>query len=390
MKVQAVKNGHGVANRVEYKSWNQFKKCVTGYYNDKKTRYNIFAGDIFLSIDNGLKTWGDYRKSKKMTSELQFMVEDLNTMIGEAADAFFTYKSFKENQTIESSYVFPSLGDRLRGTYIPNKEDMELRIVGVDYAFANTTSGTKNDNTIILCMRGLWRNNHFERYVDYIEGHEASDSDGAALRAREIWEYYYGDIFVPDLRSGGETLFNLLTKPWTPQVGISRYANRGLGVYDNSWAQVIPDAKIDDLVSRTVDQNAVPAIVPFVGSTTLNSAAWAELRNQLDMNNIKFLASAQQHQEDIENSGRYFQMTTEELVNDLLPYGQTDELIQEAVNLKTEIKNGNISLSEPRSGTKDRVVILSYVNYIMSLFELHYQKLVQDEEADYNDLQLIY
>lgn len=50
--------------------WRQFKKCVTGYYNDKKTNYNVFAGDIFMSIANGLKTWGDYRKSKKMTNEM--------------------------------------------------------------------------------------------------------------------------------------------------------------------------------------------------------------------------------------------------------------------------------------------------------------------------------
>lgn len=50
--------------------WRTFKDCVTGYYVDKKTRYNIFAGDIFMSIANGLKTWGDYRKSKKMSGEM--------------------------------------------------------------------------------------------------------------------------------------------------------------------------------------------------------------------------------------------------------------------------------------------------------------------------------
>ena len=38
-----------------YKTW---RDCVTGYYNDKKTKYNIFASDFFDNIDNGLKTWG--------------------------------------------------------------------------------------------------------------------------------------------------------------------------------------------------------------------------------------------------------------------------------------------------------------------------------------------
>lgn len=50
--------------------WRTFKDCVTGVYTDNKTRYNIFAGDIFMSIANGLKTWGDYRKSKKMSGEM--------------------------------------------------------------------------------------------------------------------------------------------------------------------------------------------------------------------------------------------------------------------------------------------------------------------------------
>lgn len=50
--------------------WNTFKSCATGYYNDKKTVYNIFAGDIFLAIANGLKTWGDLRKAKKMSGEM--------------------------------------------------------------------------------------------------------------------------------------------------------------------------------------------------------------------------------------------------------------------------------------------------------------------------------
>ena len=83
-------------------------------------------------------------------------------------------------------------------------------------------------------------------------------------------------------------------------------------------------------------------------------------------------------------------MTSEELVQDTLPYGQTDALIQEAVNLKTEFRNDKIKLTEPRSGTKDRVVILSYANYIMSLIEQEWLK--QEQEADYSldDMQLIW
>ena len=72
------------------------------------------------------------------------------------------------------------------------KQDDEIRLVITDYAFANTTSSQKNDNTIILLMSLHWKSNRFERHIDYIEGHPASDSLGAADRARELfWDEHY-------------------------------------------------------------------------------------------------------------------------------------------------------------------------------------------------------
>lgn len=372
--------------------WRKFKDTVTNYYISDQETYIPFAEDIFAAISDGSRTWADYRKNKKTMNELDFKMEILNEMIGEAEDAFFNYKSFRENQTIKSFYKFPKESDMLVGNVFENrkKEPQEIRIVAVDYAFANTTSKEKNDNTIIICMSGLWRNNHFERYVDYIEGHSASDSIGAADRARELWELYEADVLVPDARSGGEVLLNHMTMPWNPTFGRTRFSGRGLTVYDKNWVHVVSDAKLADLRDRTVDKNAVPAIVPFIGTGDLNVSAWTELKKQLESNNIKFLVSAQQHQEDIEDNGEYFKLTTEELVQELLPYGQTDELIQEAVNLSLEITSKGFRLVEPRSGTKDRAVILSYANYIMSLFENQWQKLMQDSDEDIEELQLVW
>ena len=150
------------------------------------------------------------------------------------------------------------------------------------------------------------------------------------------------------------------------------------------------ETKLQDLRQRTVDPNAVPCIIPFIATGDLNTLCWVELKKQLETNNIKFLISMQDRQTNIEDSGEYFKMTSEELVQDMLPYGQTDALIQEAVDLKTEFRNDKIKLTEPRSGTKDRVVILSYANYSMSLIEQEWLK--QEQEADYSldDMQLIW
>ena len=123
--------------------WKTFKDCVTGYYMDKNLRYNIFATDIFTAIDNGLKTKGDYFKAIKMSSELDFRMEDLNEMIGESEDAFFGLKEFRNNQTLEKCFKPPTVTDLYMDNDLgnaPKHPSKEVRLVVVDFAFANTTN----------------------------------------------------------------------------------------------------------------------------------------------------------------------------------------------------------------------------------------------------------
>ena len=372
--------------------WNTFKETFTGYFYDKRTHYNIFAGDIFMSIDNGLKTWGDYRKSKKMLGEYDNKMENLNEMIGENEDAFFTIKSFKQNQIIQRCFRPPTDMDIYLNHDMGNspKEDTEIRLVISDYAFANTVSSQKNDNTIIMCMSLHWKGNRFERHVDYIEGYPAGDSLGAADRAREIFWDYQADYLIPDIRSGGEALYNKMTMELeNPNHGVL-WDKRGLTVSDELELHVVPEGKLQDLRNRTVDKNAVPCIIPITGSTTLNSTMWIELRKQLDNGNIKFLVPMQTYQESLEDSGDIFGMTSEEVANALLPYAQVDLLVNEAVNLKAEIKDGGVKLSEPKNGFKDRAVCLSYGNYIASKIENIWQRRMVNQKVDYTNIQLVW
>ena len=372
--------------------WNTFKETFTGYFYDKRTHYNIFAGDIFMSIDNGLKTWGDYRKSKKMLGEYDNRMENLNEMIGENEDAFFTIKSFKQNQIIQRCFRPPTDMDIYLNHDMGNspKEDTEIRLVISDYAFANTVSSQKNDNTIIMCMSLHWKGNRFERHVDYIEGYPAGDSLGAADRAREIFWDYQADYLIPDIRSGGEALYNKMTMELeNPNHGVL-WDKRGLTVSDELELHVVPEGKLQDLRNRTVDKNAIPCIVPITGSTTLNSTMWIELRKQLDNGNIKFLVPMQTYQESLEDNGDIFGMTSEEVANALLPYAQVDLLVNEAVNLKAEIKDGGVKLSEPKNGFKDRAVCLSYGNYIASKIENIWQRRMVNQKVDYSDIQLVW
>lgn len=371
--------------------WLLFKKTFTRIFTDTKVRCNIFAGDIFMAIDNGFKTWADYWNGKA-GGEMDFRMEDLNEMISEGDDAFFNLKSFKENQIIERCFRPPTALQFFAGEQpdFPEKKEDEIRIVVMDIAFANTTGCTKNDNTIITLMSAHWnsKKNRFERHVDYIEGHDASDTIGASDRFRYLKWVYDADYAAFDGRSGGEVIYNHLTEPLSmPNLG-ARWNSCGLSPAEKY--HVVSDAKLADYHSRVVDKNAVPCLIPVIATPEINSQGWLSLRKQLETNNMKFLISMQDYQNELTDSGEYYKYTAEELASQLEPYGQTDMMVIEAVNLKTVIKQDKIKLEEPRTGTKDRIVTIMYGNYIIDLIENAWQQQLQEDEFDIDSIQLVW
>ena len=65
-------------------------------------------------------------------------------------------------------------------------------------------------------------------------------------------------------------------------------------------------------------------------------------------------------------------------------------LIQECIELRPEYRNDKIKLVEPRSGTKDRAVILSYGNYMASLIEQEWLRQQQTDDDDLDDIELVW
>lgn len=372
--------------------YNLWKETVTGYYTSKKTKYDIFASDFFDNIDNGLKTWGDYRRGKKTMSDMDFRMEYLNEAIGESEDAFFSLKTFKDNQIMKTGFVPPTSLDIFIGKDIGNvkKEENEIRLIVADYAFTNTITSEKNDNTIIMCMSLHWKKNYFERHVDFIQNWEASDSIGAMHRVKELYWDYEADYVIHDQRAGGEVLFNNMSEEWEHPIRGNKWNSHGFGIADKQDYQVVSEEKLKDLRSRTIDKSAIHCVIPFIGTSALNSVSWVELKKNLEYNRIKFLISMDEYEQELIDSGDYYALSPESLADKMLPYGQTDMLIQEAVNLKTEIRNDNVKLVEPRSGTKDRIVVLSYGNYIASLIENEWNKQEQEEDYDLSDFQWVW
>lgn len=190
-------------------------------------------------------------------------------------------------------------------------------------------------------------------------------------------------------RSGGEVVFDYLSGK-TPHPSRGMWNDSGFTVSNEKDIQIVTDGKITELAGRTIDKNAIPCMIPFVATAENNSLAWQSLKKQLETNNIKFLISMQDEQNELEDSGEYFDMTAEQLAEYLAPYGQTELLIQEAVNLSAEFRNGLVRLQEPRSGYKDRAVVLAYANYVAEKLDIRFSQSLQNDDEDIDNIQLVF
>lgn len=320
-------------------------------------------------------------------------MEILNEMFTENEDSFFEVKSFKENQILTECFNPPTIQDIFAGKPLSmkEKEPNEIRLIVADLAFTGTISREKNDHTVFLGMTLKWKDFRFERQVNFIETRPGGGADKVVLRLKELYYDYQADYIIFDNRSGGEAVFDYLSgKTEHPERGYG-WNNSGFTVVRDMDLQVVPSAKIDELSRRTVDKNAIPCLISFIGTAELNSQAWQSLKKQLDTNNIKFLVNASDKQTELEDTGEYFEMTSEQLAESLIPYMQTEELIHECVNLTPEFKNGLVRLVEPRSGYKDRAIVLAYGNLIAEKLDTKYAKQSQDDDdIDINDIQLVF
>ena len=75
-------------------------------------------------------------------------------------------------------------------------------------------------------------------------------------------------------------------------------------------------------------------------------------------------------------------MTNNDRMREKLPFIQTEFLVQEAISLRQEIREGKIKLREPRSFTKDRIVTLAYGNMFFNMLENKLSKQDQVEDFD--------
>ena len=188
------------------------------------------------------------------------------------------------------------------------------------------------------------------------------------------------------LRNGGEVMYNDLTKPRKhPQRSENEWNEHGFTVSNNLKYHTITQQKIEDLISRTIDPEAIPCLIPMQGTTELNSNMWLDLQKKLRDGEIDLLIEDIEFEQQMEDVKEYYSATDEERMNIKLPYIMTEALINEAINLSQEWREGKVKLTEPRTGTKDIIVSFAYGNYVSSLIINDLEKQDNNDEINLDE-----
>ncbi len=166
-------------------------------------------------------------------------------------------------------------------------------------------------------------------------------------------------------------------------VGIAIYNDLGIVTEDNERGieypaytvmrhKSIDKALYEELSEKTMAIGATPVIYPIFASGKLNSDIATQLKTKLESKKIRFLLPMSEAEEFLVKTQKKYlnaDPASNERVFFLHPYAQTQELIKEAVSLEFSMLSGNIKLTEPRMGRKDRFTSVSYGNYFAGLLD---------------------
>ena len=144
--------------------------------------------------------------------------------------------------------------------------------------------------------------------------------------------------------------------------------------------QVLSEGILNELRQRTVDSEPIPCMIPMKATGELNSNMWKSLWKVLNNGSLLLLEDELQAVKRFDDDAKNVLLTSQERFLQLNPFVQTTALINEGINLAQTWKNGTLTLTQPRTGHKDRMSSLQYANWIADKIENNYA-ISQNQES---------
>ena len=293
--------------------------------------------------------------SESTFDSLTFSIEMEGKWLGNNQDSFFKYEDLRKRCLIKKGYPTYNIikNDMRKINSIPKLAPNERRILSVDVALMASKSRNNDATAFMLNSAVASSNNVYHANIVMAETHEGLITDELGLL---IMRYYYlyncTDIVVDGRNFGISVLDFMMKEQYDSDLDVHYDA---LTVINNN-----------DIADRCHVDDAIPAIWVIQGSQTLNTKMNLLLRSGFKNNNITLLYNRYDGEDYLkENMKGYMSLPEKEKLDYLMPYIETDLLLNELMNLDVEIKGSDVKLTEKAGMRKDRYSSLSYNYYIM-------------------------
>lgn len=294
-------------------------------------------------------------------NEISFRMEMEGLFYGLGSGGLYSYDDIDKNRKIKYPF-YPRLSNIKvadKRLYIPEKRQGEIRILSADIALIASTKN-KNDATSIFINQMIpLGNGRYIKNIVYPENNEGLRTDAQALNIRRLFADYDCDYLVVDVKSAGIGVADALLADIYDQTTGEMFGALSC-CNDEGWA------------NRCFVRGAPKVIWAINGSEMFNSKCAMLLREEFRQGRIKLLCSeidAEDLLRDLLGNKVWNSLSLQDRVNLQLPYINTRLLIDELINLETEVKNGIVKVKEKPGARKDRYSSLSYNIFVAKEIE---------------------
>lgn len=284
---------------------------------------------------------------------------------GENSKAFFKLKDIMKIRTLQLPMYSKEFYDAIR---LPNVKYTpptggEIHVLSCDIAVA---SGSDNDNTVFAVLKLVPSKQGYERRIFYIETMNGGHSVVQANRIKQLFYDFDCSYVALDTKGVGFGVYD--------QLVIDSF-DKERGVEYKAWT-CFNDS---EMANRCNVIDAPPVIYSIKADVKLNSAMAFSLRDKIKRGKIKMLLDENKARQNLLSIKTYSQLSVEEQVEVELPFKQTSALVNEMINLKTEVVQNQITLKESGSMRKDRYTAIGYANLLADKLE---KELLDNLNAD--------
>jgi hypothetical protein len=187
------------------------------------------------------------------------------------------------------------------------------------------------------------------------------------LQIRRLFEEFDCDYIVLDTSGNGVGIFDDLVEEIFDKERLSTYP--ALSCMNN-----------EEMAKRCRTPGAKKVIFAIKASAAFNSDCAVMLRDDIKQGKVRLLLNTDDAERMFRGFKFYNELDLYYQTKLMLPYVQTHLLIDEMVNLESEIKDNIVKLKEQSNKRKDRYSSLSYGNYFCKTLEKNLTKPVQSED----------